>query len=185
MLKKNFFGYNFFVVLTIISLLPGMASAATLNNLVPTADGTYTDFNPNPAGSHYTNVDDSNCGDGEYNWTTTLNDIDSYKVDISSIAGNTINAIKIHTCASSGNTDNGQSSLQLFYRWNGTNGPLSAHQTFYCSHNNPDWGASSTFSGLSLSVDALSSLEIGAIYSSSTPSNCGIKIGAIKADVTY
>ncbi len=166
-----------------VACVSQLAFAGSTNNLLPNADGAYTQWTPNSGTTHYTRVDETNCnGTTDYNRETTVGERDSYAVSMSSIPnGSTINQIDIVPCASRNTTGGGSSQLDVFYRFSGVD---SADAGAYAlpTGTTPQQLATTTFSGLDLDKGAASTLQLGAVYTSGTK---GIRLSRMAAIVTY
>lgn len=167
---------------TIIAAQAVLASMTT-NQLLPAADGTYTDWSAKPGSTHYTKVDDTTCnGTGNYVSTSTVGDRDSYVVDLASIPdGATITDIEIAPCASRNkNGQNGSATLDVFYRFDGTDS--SDQGSYALSGTTPTELTSTSFNALSHVKGSSSTLEIGALLSDGTK---GARLSRIGATLTY
>lgn len=162
--------------------LPIFAQAAASPLMLPTATGTYNEWTPNSGTTHYTAVDETTCnGTTDYVATSTIGKRDSYSIALSSIPNNAlITNIAIVPCASRASTGSGSSVLNVFYRYNGTNG--SDLGSYAPSGTTPSALATSTWSGLSLFKTATSTFEIGMVYTSGTK---GGRLSRIATQLTY
>lgn len=97
-------------------------SAATTARIVPSGNGTYSEWNVSPSSSQrYTVVDESSCNSNvDYVSTTVPGAKDSYAVSLNSIPiGSKITNIYIEPCLAKDGTGS-TSTATLFYRLNGT-----------------------------------------------------------------
>ena len=177
--RKSLFIASTAAVFSVVAFL--IVSAASVY-LLPVSDGNYTQWTPSTGSTHYTLVDETSCnGTTDYVSTATTGNRDSYGLDISSIPnGYTITKIEIKPCASRNSNGGGSSTMNVFYRWNGANS--SDAGSYALTGTTPAELATTTFSSLSLSKGAGSTLEIGAVYTSGTK---GARLSRIRANVTY
>lgn len=177
---------GFFIACTaLFSLFVQSADAAGTGSLMPSADGTYTNWSLSAGGSHYVLVDESSCnGTTDYVRTTTVGDRDSYAVSLASIPnGSTITAIGVTPCASrdlSGGGKNASSKLDVFYRHNGSNGADAG--SYNLTGTTPTNLSATTWSNLSLSKDSNTVLEVGVVYSAG---NKGVRVSRVATVITY
>ena len=160
----------------------GIAYASVVSGLLPTSDGTYKAWTPSTGTTHYTLVDESSCnGTTDYNSTTITGNRDSYGISLSGVPnGAVVSGIAIKPCASRNSSGGGSATMNVFYRWNGTN---SADAGAYAlTGTTPVNLATTTFSGLALNKRSSNTAEIGAIYSSGTK---GARLSRIAAEITY
>lgn len=158
------------------------AEAATTATLLPIADGVNAAWTPKSGATHYTMVDETACnGTTDYVSETTVGDRDSFQVSLASVPVNAeITSIAVIPCASRNNSGGGSSVMNVFYRFNGV---ASADQGAYAlAGTAPVALATTTFSGLSLTNIASSTLEIGAVY---TSGNKGVRLSRMAAVITY
>jgi len=164
-------------------LMAGVGTvSADSSTRYPTTDGTYRQWTPSTGATHYTLVDESACnGTTDYVRTSTTGQRDSYGVSLGSISdGATISTIAITPCASRNSSGSGSATLDVFYRFNGTN---SADAGGYAlSGTTPTQLSATTFSGLNLLKGPTSSLEIGAVYRAGTK---GARLSALSVTITY
>lgn len=158
--------------------------ADVTGELPPSSDGNYLQWTISNGTStqHYTRVDEASCnGTTDYNYTNTVGNRDSYGVSLSSIPnGSVITAIEITPCASRNKGGGGSATMNVFYRFNGAD---SADAGSYALTGTTPVGLSATtYSGLSLSKDSSSTLEIGAVLSAGTK---GARLSRISVKVTY
>jgi hypothetical protein len=166
----------------LIFLGSGSAFAATSGDLLPVSDGTYTQWTPNSGLAHWSLVDETSCnGTTDYVSTTTLNNRDSYRLDLSSIPnGATITSIALTPCASKNSGGGSNSTGKVFYRLNGVN---SADSTAYSLSGTTPVGLSSTFyTGLSTVKSHSTTLESGFVYTTGTK---GARLSRLATVVTY
>lgn len=161
----------------------GVAQAASSGSLLPSGVGNYNQF-PTTVGTttHYLNVDETACnGVTDYNQTSTVGHRDSYRVSLAGIPdGAVITAIAIKPCAGRAVTGGTNPVMNVFYRANGVN---SADAGAYAiSLATPADLATTTYSGLSISKIASTTLEVGAVLTSGTK---GIRLSRIHAVLTY
>ncbi len=158
------------------------AAAASTATLLPTADGVHAAWTPKSGATHYTMVDETACnGTTDYVSETTVGDRDSYRVSLASVPANAeITSIAVVPCASRNNSGGGSSVMNVFYRFNGV---ASADQGAYAlTGTAPVALATTTFSGLSLTNIASSTLEVGAVYTSGTK---GVRLSRLATVITY
>ncbi len=88
-------------VASLLVLAPS-AHAGVVSNIMPTSDGTYTQWNTSAGATHYVLVDEAVCnGTTDYNRETTVGQRDSYGVSLASVPnGATITQIELKPCAS-------------------------------------------------------------------------------------
>lgn len=156
--------------------------ADTTASLLPTADGTYTQWTPKSGAVHYTQVDESTCnGTTDYNSTATVGNRDSYVVNLASVPNDaTITSIAITPCASRNASGGGSATMNVFYRFSGVN---SADAGAYAlTGTTPTALSATTFSSLSHVKGPSSTLEVGAVYSAGTR---GARLGRIATVITY
>lgn len=156
--------------------------AATTATLYPTSDGNYTQWTPKAGGTHYTQVDETTCnGTTDYVSETTTGERDSFGISLSSIPdGSTITQIAITPCASRNSNGGGSATMNVFYRFSGTN---SADAGAYAvTGTTPAALATTNFASLSLAKGSTSTLEIGSVYTSGTK---GARLSRLATVVTY
>lgn len=91
-----------------------------IDTLLPTSDGTYTQFTPSTGTSHYALVDESTPNTTDYNSDATSGDRDSYGFpDLSSLVSQTIFGVQINAAALK--TDAGARNLGTMSRLSSTN----------------------------------------------------------------
>lgn len=175
-----------FIIMSLLAagflLQAGIAAAATTGNLLPTTDGVNTSWTPKSGATHYTMVDETSCnGTTDYVSETTAGERDSYRVSLASVPANAeITSIALVPCASRNTSGGGSSVMNVFYRFNGA---ASADQGAYAlTGTTPTQLATTTFSGLSLTNIASSTLEVGAVYTSGTR---GARLSRLAAVITY
>jgi hypothetical protein len=163
-------------------LLVPSAFAADSSMLLPTSVGNYSAWTPSTGTTHYTLVDETPCnGVADYNSTTVVGNRDSYGVSLASIPdGVTITAINIKPCASNNTSGGSASTMNVFYRLNGTNS--SDGGAYATTGTTPVDLATTTFGGLLKLKNASSTLEIGAVYSAGTK---GVRLSRIATVITY
>jgi hypothetical protein len=164
-------------------LLSGLAitSALVTSSLLPSSVGTYNAWTPSTGSTHYTLVDESSCnGVTDYVRTTVTGSRDSFGVSLSSIPdGSTITAVAITPCASK-NKSSGASTMNLFYRVNGSNSADAG--SYSLSGTTPTSLTTTNFSGLSVIKNASTTFEVGAVYTSGTG---GARLSNIQTVITY
>jgi hypothetical protein len=168
------------LILAAFFIITSLAFADTSAPLLPTSDGNYTQWTPKSGTSHFAMVDDVTCnGTTDYNSTQTVGNRDSY--GISGIPnGSTITAISITPCASNDKNAGTNSTLNVFYRFNGADSSDSGSYTL--SGTTPAGLSATTFSGLSLSKSSATTVEVGAVLSAGTK---GARLSRIATVVTY
>ena len=165
-------------------LIAGSAAivfASTTATILPTGVGAYSTWTPSTGTTHYTLVDESSCnGTTDYVSTTVNGNRDSYAVSVSSVPnGSVITGISLTPCASK-TTSSGTSNMAVFYRLNGTNSADST--TYTLSGTKPVDLSSSSSTGLAVTKNSSTTLEIGAILSSGTT---GARLSRIATVITY
>ncbi|PIR89081.1 MAG: hypothetical protein COU07_03250 [Candidatus Harrisonbacteria bacterium CG10_big_fil_rev_8_21_14_0_10_40_38] len=155
---------------------------------VPTSDGSYQDWTTsNGSGTHYTQVDETPCnGVSDYNFATSTGDRDSYGISLNHVFGTaTITSITIYPCAAK-NIGNATTipEMDVFYRFNGVDGPNAGNYIFTGTSTTPVDLATTTFSGLSLLQTSTSTLEVGVVLSDSA-SSTGVRVSRIGVEVNY
>ena len=170
------------VSLVLIAIAINLAFANTTNQIVPTSDGAYREWNPTSGTVHRYMIDETPCnGTTDYNWTTTVGKRDSYGVSLYSVPnGSLITAIEIAPCASRNNTGGGSSVMNVFYRYNGVDS--SNLGNYSLTGITPAELTPVSFGGLSLVKSASSALQIGAVL---TSGNKGARLSRIAATITY
>ena len=158
------------------------AYAITTSSLYPISDGAYVQWTPKSGTTHYTQVDESTCnGTTDYVSTNTTSNRDSYGIDISNIPnGADISQVDITPCASRNKNGGGSATMDVFYRWNGTNS--SDAGAYALTGTTPVGLTTTSFSSLSLAKRSLSTLQVGAVYTSGTK---GARLSNIKTVITY
>ncbi len=176
--KKLLLGTLFVVTL---ALGVGIAQASGALALLPSGVGNYNQFSTVGSATHYQNVDESTCnGLTDYNQTTTVGNRDSYAITLSDVPdGAVITAIAIKPCASRVTTGGSNPVANVFYRWGGAN---SADQGSYSLTGTTPTDLATTTYNVSLSKSSTSTLEIGAVLTSSTK---GIRLSRLAANITY
>ncbi len=159
-----------------------VVSADVSGSLLPQSDGSYLQWTPKSGTVHYTQVDETTCnGTTDYNFTTTVGNRDSYGVSIATIPiGAKITQIDITPCASRNGSGGTNPVMNVFYRYNGSNSSDSG--SYSLTGTTPTTLAATSYSSLSLFKSPSSTLEVGAVLTSSTK---GARLGRIQAFVTY
>jgi hypothetical protein len=186
---KNKIFTSAIIILAVISIATltqfiRSALANSTGNLLPSADGTYLQWNPSlTSTTHYTLVDEPICnGITDFNYTNTTGTRDSYAVSLTSTPDNaTITSINITPCASRNLTGVGAATMKVFYRYNGINSADGGNYIL-ASTTIPVVLTSTNFGGLSLVKTPSSSLEIGAVLASGDK---GARLSQIMVNVTY
>lgn len=158
-----------------------LAYASVTSSIVPTGAGTYSAWTPSTGATHYTLVDEASCnGKTDYVSTTVNGNRDSYAVSLASIpTGAVITAIDVTPCASK-NSNSGSSNMSVFYRLNGSNSADSA--TYALTGTTPVALSASSYTSLSVTKNASTTLEIGAVLSSGT---AGARLSKLATVITY
>jgi hypothetical protein len=158
----------------------GLAIASTTASIFPTGDGAYTAWTPSTGSTHYTLVDESSCnGLTDYVSTTVNGNRDAYSVSLASVPdGATITNIAITPCAS--RNTNKTSVMKVFYRLNGANSADSG--SYSLTGTTPVALSATNFSSLSITKNASTSLQIGAVLTSGTG---GARLSNISTVITY
>ncbi len=174
--RKYYFG-----ILSLLAIA-GVASALTTSSLVPVSDGNYTSWTPNSGASHFALVDEATCnGTTDYNSTNTVGNRDSYGISLATVPnGSVITDIAITPCASRNSAGGGSSTMNVFYRMNGTNS--SDAGGYALTGTTPAGLSASTFSSLNILKTSTSTLESGAVYSAGTR---GARLSRIGTVITY
>lgn len=173
------------IVLVVVnaSLSPsGLISAEAAGAIVPTSDGTYTQWTPKAGSTHYTMVNETACnGTKTFVSTDTPGARDSYRIPLTSVPNSAIiTSIEIKPCASRNKIGGVAPKMDVFYRWNGTDSVDGGG--YALSGAKPVMLAGTLFSGLSHTKTDASTLEIGAVL---TSGNRGARLGQITATLTY
>jgi len=181
-----------FTLLAVLSVLlfalfASQSKATTTAILLPQSDGNYKQLTPLSGSAHYAMVNETRCnGLTNYNSTGTisLSARDSYGISVTSIGmgdGAIISQIDLISCGSL-NSGTGSATSNMFYRWNGVDsadqGPHSVSGTTPVSLT-----PTTTISGLSLFKAATSTLEIGAVMT--TTGTKGFRLSRIATRLTY
>ena len=163
-------------------LLPQIALADQTSSLLPSSDGHYLQWTPKSGTTHFTEVDETTCdGQTTFNHTATVGDRDSYGISLSSIPdGATITQLDITPCASRINTGGTNPVMNIFYRLNGVDSSDAGNYSL--TGVTPVGLATTTFSGLSTNKSPSTTLETGAVLTSSTK---GARLSQIAVKVTY
>ncbi len=180
-LTRSSIALGFFIIALFFATILS-ASASTTATLMPTSDGTYTQWTPNAGATHYTQVDETTCnGLTDYVSETTVGERDSYGVSLSSVPnGSIIMNIQITPCASRNSNGGGTATMDVFYRYNSTN---SADAGAYAITGTTPAALSATnFSSLTLLKSATSTLEIGSVCSAGTK---GARLSRLATVITY
>ena len=166
----------------LISLLAVVVYASTTVDILPTSDGTYTQWTTSTGSSHFALVDESSCnGTTDYNFTTTVGGRDSYGVSLSAVPnGAQITQISITPCASRNSNGGGSSTMNVFYRLDGVDS--SDAGAYSLTGTTPTQLSATSFSGLSKIKTSSTALQSGAIFSSGTK---GARLSRIATVITY
>lgn len=159
----------------------GVAIASTAVQLLPSGVGSLNQFTTTGSSTHYMNVDESTCnGLTDYNQTSTVGRRDSYAVSLSGIPdGAVITSVAIVPCAGRAVTGGTNPVMNVFYRWNGATSTDAG--AYAISLGTPANLATTTYS-VSLTKNASSTLEIGAVLTSGTK---GIRLSRERVTLTY
>jgi len=163
-------------------LLGSIAFADSSGTLLPSSEGNYLQWTPSTGATHYTLVDESSCnGTTDYVRTTTVGQRDSYGISVSGIPnGSKITQIDITPCASRNSNGGGTSTMNVFYRFSGTDSADAGN--YALTGTTPTTLATTSFTSLSHIKSASSTLEIGAVYSAGTK---GARLSRVAVVVTY
>lgn len=166
--------------LTILGVV-AVAFASTTSAILPTGVGNYSAWTPSTGSTHYTLVDESSCnGTTDYVSTTAVGVRDSYAVSLSSIPdGALITGISLTPCASK-IKNSGTVTMSLFYRANGVNSADGSAYTL--SGATPIDLSATNYSGLSITKNASTTLEAGAVLVSGT---IGARLSRLATVITY
>ncbi len=169
-------------VILLAFLYVSTASAASTGNTMPTSDGFYTQWTPSTGTSHFALVDETPCnGTTDYNSTTVVGNRDSYGVSLASVPdGATITRIDIKPCASRVSSGGTNPVMNVFYRSNGFNSANAG--SYSLTGTTPTELATSSYSSLALIKSSTSTLEVGAVLTSSTK---GARLSRIVTTLTY
>jgi hypothetical protein len=171
-----------YTTLTVASLLglALIAKASVTPSALPTAVGNYNAWTPSAGTTHFTLVDEAICnGNTDFVSTTVLNNKDSYSVSVASVPnGAVITGVAITPCAS--RNTNQTSGMAVFYRANGIDSANGA--SYALSGTNPANLAATNFSGLAITKNTSTTLEVGAVLLTGTG---GAKLSRIATVVTY
>jgi len=175
------------VLLFAACIFPSKSSASTTAVLLPQSDGLYKQLKPKSGTVHYTQVKETRCdGTTTYNSTGTISITarDSYGISVTSVGigdGAIISEIDIVPCASL-NSGTGTATSNVFYRWNGVDS--SDQGAYSVSGTTPvELATTTAFSGLNLLKTSTSTLEIGAVMS--TTGTKGFRLSRIATVLTY
>jgi hypothetical protein len=148
--------------------MPLWSQASTTPVVTPSSEGNYLQWTPSTGTTHYTLVDETPCnGTTDYNSTGTTGNRDSYGASLASLGdGAVISQIDIVPCASRNSNGNGSATLDVFYRFNGTNSSDSG--SYALSGTTPTELATTTFASPNLFKTSTSTLEIGTVLSAGT-----------------
>lgn len=169
------------LVLTLSVVMGWKAFAATTPWLYPVADGTnHAWYGTSATNTHYNLVNEVGCDSSNYIYATTTGVYDSFYINLSALATSTITQINLIPCAASYQASGTDSILHTFYRFNGV---LSNNVSYTLSPSTAfSYLATSTWSGLSHSLNASSTLEIGVRHRAGTR---GSKVSNLKVKLTY
>lgn len=173
--------YGLSISVLAVLFVAGCAYATTTSWLYPTSDGTYHQWSSSPTTTiHFTKVDDDPCNTTNYVYTTGTTKLDSYGISLATLpATATVSRVDIIPCAAD-YFAHGISDLDVYYIWNGV---MSTSVTYTITNDIlPNDLATATWSGLNLSKDSSSTLEIGVRYASGT---VGLRVSAMKTKLTY
>jgi hypothetical protein len=171
-----------FLFMTLLVAQTGVAAAATTASIFPTGDGSNLGFTGSATGTHYTLVDDTPCnGVTDYVSATVVGKRDSYQVSLASVPnGAVITSVLLKPCASRNSSGSGSAGLGVFYKFNGATSSDSIYTL--ATGITPVVLATSTFSNLSFTKNASSTLEAGVVYSSGTT---GARVSNLATVLTY
>lgn len=155
--------------------------AATTGVVLPSGAGNYSAWTPSTGATHFTLVDESSCnGTTDYVSTTVNGNRDSFSTSVSAVPnGAVITSISLTPCASK-SANSGTANLSVFYRLNGVNSADSA--TYILSGTKPVNLSATNFTGLSITKNASTTLESGAILVSGTT---GARLSRLATTITY
>lgn len=157
------------------------AQAAQVVTL-PVGDGFYNDWETSVGVSHYSLVDDSSCnGDLDYVSANEIGERDSYLVSLVDVPdGSVITSVSITPCASRSNNASGSAEFNVFYRLNSVDSNGSG--SYLVTGNVPKPLGSTSFSNISVTKTATTTLEIGAIFTSGKKR---VRLSNLSSVVTY
>jgi len=150
--------------------------------LLPFSDGFYSQWDPKTGTSHFAMVDETSCnGTTDFNKTTIIGERDSYGISLSSIPnGATITQIAITPCASKALSGGVNSTMNIFYRFNGSNSADAGNYSL--TGTTPVLLSATSFGSLATVKGASSTLEIGALLSGGAK---GVRLSQISTMLTY
>lgn len=171
--------YTTFSIASLLGLA-FVANASVTPSILPTAPGVYSSWTTSSGATHYTLVDEATCnGNTDYVRTTVLNNKDSFSVSVAAVPnGSVITGIAITPCAS--RNTNQTSGMAVFYRANGVDSANGA--TYALTGTTPTNRAATNFNGLSITKNASTTLEVGAVLLTGTG---GAKLSRVATVVTY
>jgi len=152
------------------------------NTLLPFSDGFYSQWDPKTGTSHFAMVDETICnGTTDFNKTTIIGERDSYGINLSSVPnGATITQIAITPCASKALSGGANTTMNVFYRFNGSNSADAGNYSL--TGTTPVLLSSTSFGSLSNVKGAASTLELGALLSGGAK---GVRLSQISTILTY
>ena len=170
------------VALSALLLGVGIAQATISGSLTPNGEGYSLQWTPSTGTTHYTLVNESSCnGTTNYVSTVTAGHRDAYTTDISTVpTGATITNIDIVPCASRTATGGTNPIMNVFYRWNGTNSADAG--SYSLTGATPVALATTSFSGLTLTKNSSSTMEVGTVLTSGAK---GARLSRITTVITY
>lgn len=177
--------------------------AAATGALFPSSDGNYRQWYGNTltlGNNHYFRVDETVCNTTDYNYTTTVGAVDSYRVNLSSIPdGSTVTGITVTPCAAAYNQPLGDyySLMRVFVDWYGLPQRTSPPFTYLFNTTIPVVRTPHVVSGISVVKESDSVLEVGAIFDDvggvlmttrtdfMIASTAGIRLSQMNVNITY
>jgi hypothetical protein len=172
-------------------LIPMAAFAANTGWLTPSSFGSYSQFDKVGSLSNYQNVDEGTCnGDSDYNYTTVVDERDSYTISLSGIPdGSFLDSIDFDPCMGkySGTSGDGTNAVAApFYRLNGVvTTATSTYTLVNTTQTNAGVKAMSLYSTIK---GPGTTLQAGIKYNGCSGAGCtlrGMKISQMKVRIIY
>lgn len=171
-----------FLGLLSVFFISSSAYAAVTGSILPTGDGYSLQWTTSTGTAHYTLVDETTCnGLTDYVQTTTVGQRDAFTTSLSSVPdGSTITSIAIKPCASRVSGGGANPVMNLFHRFDGVNSADSG--AYSLTGTTPAELATTTFAGLSKVKGSTTTLQVGAVLTSSTK---GARLSRLSTVITY
>lgn len=168
------------------SAIPTHAAMTTW--LVPSGDSISPQgWISSTGAANWTNVNDGTCnGLTDYNSSYFYLRYDWYTISLASIPnGSTVNKIEIIPCLASQSAVT-STAIRVAWRWNGGSPNPSGYNDYtYISGTTPIERATTTWTGLSISKNSASTLELGAASLWSTSTWAGSVASKFRIRITY